>query len=475
MTDLPSARPAGALPGTTGELQFESRFESGNLLAAARVGEEEYDLVLHPDYRCPRQTQWFYFRVHGAKKDVPYTFHILNFFKRTSLYNKGMRPLMYSERSERRGEGAWRRAGKNIFYHKNLETPRFMTLTFTLKFPLDDDTCYIAMSYPYTLTDVQQHLESIVANPISRENLHRFNLAVTLAGNECEGLVIPARDHEPIMALLEGVSNTSARERAKKRAEATELLKASDVFHKRIIVLTGRVHPGETGASYVMEGILDLLTSRNDPVAIELRRRYTFVVIPMLNPDGVVVGNTRCGLDGNDHNRCYSNPLDGFQSVLHRLKDLVRRLQSESEVALYCDFHGHSRRFGAFMYGCNTVPDGAITRAQEENEKSSRIFVQEMARESGDFDINSCYFAVQPGKESTGRVVMWKEVGISQAFTFEVSFCGAHGRHFTQKNLCEQGVSFCQSLLSWSRQVYREKTSEHPLPHIDYFLIWTGL
>ena len=41
--------------------------------------------------------------------------------------------------------------------------------------------------------------------------------------------------------------------------------------------------------------------------------------------------------------------------------------------------------------------------------KSER-FVEEMSRQSGNFDLPSCCFAVQPGKESTGRVVMYKEV-----------------------------------------------------------------
>ena len=114
-------------------------------------------------------------------------------------------PLLYSERSERRGEGAWRRAGTNIFYHKNTECQKYMTLTFTMEFPLDDDTCYIAMSYPYTLTDLTSHLDSLNSET-GPAQCYRFCLATTLAGNECEGLVIPARDHGPIMALLEGLS-----------------------------------------------------------------------------------------------------------------------------------------------------------------------------------------------------------------------------------------------------------------------------
>lgn len=31
-------------------------------------------------------------------------------------------------------------------------------------------------------------------------------------------------------------------------------------------------------------------------------------VIPMINPDGVIVGNARCNMDGYDLNRQWKNP-----------------------------------------------------------------------------------------------------------------------------------------------------------------------
>lgn len=41
-------------------------------------------------------------------------------------------------------------------------------------------------------------------------------------------------------------------------------------------------------------------------------------VVPMLNPDGVVVGNYRCSLAGRDLNRNYRTLLrDSFPSVWH--------------------------------------------------------------------------------------------------------------------------------------------------------------
>jgi len=37
--------------------------------------------------------------------------------------------------------------------------------------------------------------------------------------------------------------------------------------------------------------------------ALALREKYVFKIIPMLNPDGVIVGNYRSSLGGYDLNR----------------------------------------------------------------------------------------------------------------------------------------------------------------------------
>ena len=54
-------------------------------------------------------------------------------------------------------------------------------------------------------------------------------------------------------------------------------------------MITARVHPGESNASWVMKGTLEFLVS-NDPVARLLRENFIFKIIPMLNPDGVING-----------------------------------------------------------------------------------------------------------------------------------------------------------------------------------------
>ena len=93
-------------------LQFESRFECGNLHKAVRTNEFAYELELRPDLYS-QQTQWFLFRVENAQPGRCYRFTIVNLYKKSSLYNQGMKPLIYTDRA------GWKREGSDIVYYKN--------------------------------------------------------------------------------------------------------------------------------------------------------------------------------------------------------------------------------------------------------------------------------------------------------------------------------------------------------------------
>ena len=64
------------------------------------------------------------------------------------------------------------------------------------------------------------------------------------------------------------------------------------------------VHAGESNSSYVMHGLIKFLVS-SDPIATMLKDKFIFKIIPMINPDGVIVGNNRCSILGRDMNRSY--------------------------------------------------------------------------------------------------------------------------------------------------------------------------
>lgn len=76
-------------------LVFESRFESGNLRRAIQVYENEYDLILKPDFNTRGHTQWYYFSVSNTRHGRAYKFNIINLVKNDSLYNWGMRPCIF--------------------------------------------------------------------------------------------------------------------------------------------------------------------------------------------------------------------------------------------------------------------------------------------------------------------------------------------------------------------------------------------
>lgn len=94
----------------------------------------------------------------------------------------------------------------------------------------------------------------------------RNTLCRTLAGNKCEYLTITSRENK-----VDDDTNK---------------------INKRGVVISARVHPGESVGSWMMKGVIDFLTS--DCIEAEaLRKLFIFKVIPMLNPDGVINGNYR--------------------------------------------------------------------------------------------------------------------------------------------------------------------------------------
>ena len=105
--------------GSDSSLRFESRFESGNLFLAQKVSASEYNLLMQNDVNTCGHTQWFYFRVTNAVAGQCVKFNLLNFAKKESMFNHGMKIAVHSSRLyENEGVG-WHRAGEKIRYFKS--------------------------------------------------------------------------------------------------------------------------------------------------------------------------------------------------------------------------------------------------------------------------------------------------------------------------------------------------------------------
>nr|XP_022332446.1 uncharacterized protein LOC111129975 isoform X16 [Crassostrea virginica] len=427
----PQPVPEGCCPN----LVFESRFESGNLRQARRVGQCEYELVLKTDLYTNRHTQWYYFRVQNAVPGVVYKFRIVNLLKKDSLYNYGMRPLLYSENDAKNKSQGWIRAGHHISYSRNimhLHCPLLMRgipyyeLEWQMEFPNAEDTYYLAHCYPYTFTDLKEDLDAMLNSPERRQWIKREVLCETRAGNSC--FLVTCTNFD-----------TSREEQIK----------------KKVVVVTARVHPGESQASWMMKGLLDYITS-SDHTAHELRNRFIFKVVPMLNPDGVIVGNYRCSLAARDLNRNYRHPRKESFPTVWFTKSMMEKILERHDILLYCDLHGHSRKHNVFMYGNNTSEveaDDGVGAAQAYLRE--RLFPWLMSQRSPDkFSFPSCKFQIKRCKESTGRVVMWRQMRVLNSFTLEATFSGTilnrkELRHFNIGDFMEMGRVLSQVVLDY--------------------------
>jgi len=87
----------------------------------------------------------------------------------------------------------------------------------------------------------------------------------------------------------------------------------------------------------------------------------------MINTDGVIIGNYRTSMSGNDLNRRYVRPDFRIHPVVAGIKQLASDLvigrdsdeakkQNEpvtanEDILCFVDMHGHSRKKNVFVYG----------------------------------------------------------------------------------------------------------------------------
>ncbi|KAL1463737.1 hypothetical protein WDU94_015463 [Cyamophila willieti] len=234
----------------------------------------------------------------------------------------------------------------------------------------------------------------------------------------------------------------------------------SDIFYyrnnyvrKRHELYKARVHPGESNASWLMDGIIRFLTE-NTPSAAKLRKTYVIKIVPMLNVEGVVNGCHRCCLSNEDLNRKWKSPHPVLHPEIFHTKGMIAFCADvlKRPPYLYCDFHGHSAKKNIFLYGCSgqesyLSKDKDLIQNDSEFSTLSRLLEQY----SLIFDQESSNCKIQRNKESTARITMWREFGVTRSYTMESTYCGFDTGRFkgTQINinhLMDMGASVCTAL-----------------------------
>ncbi|KHN80416.1 Cytosolic carboxypeptidase 1 [Toxocara canis] len=440
-------------------LLFESRFESGNLRRVTQVGSRHYELILSPDINQSRaHYQWFYFEVSNNEANVPYTFEVVNCIKSTSMFSKGMQPVLFSVTEASRGRPGWVRAGSSVCYYRNLyantstatrnnsnkkngisrkkkgsssSTRSFFSIRFTITFQHAADICYIAYHFPYTYSFLQASLEYMTGRLSKADSAYMRvdKLCDTLAGNAVPLITITA---------------TGSRE---------------EVDRREVVVLSARVHPGESNASWMMHGVIEFLLG-SSANATELRDNFVFKLIPMLNPDGVINGSHRCSLAGVDLNRVWDRPSPLLHPSVFHAKGVIQYVVDvlKKKPFVFVDFHGHSRRCNVFVFGNNPEESWRISDRSLEHDSQFMLLPELLDQSSRLFSLGECRFSITKAKEPSARVVIWRQFDIRRVYTMEATYCGFDvgpyaGNHVGISELKEMGRDLCMVLLPLKSRV----------------------
>ena len=279
--------------------------------------------------------------------------------------------------------------------------------TFTFEALSSDSEHYFAYSTPYPYCDIMRNMALFEKMCPYDSVFHREVLTRSIDGREVELVTISNKSNFLYERedKIEGLFPSST-PRAYKSL-------------KPVIFISSRVHPGETPASFMLDGIL-LAILGNDSRGAALRSNFVFKVIPVLNPDGVYRGNFRVDQNGVNLNRCYLNPSLFDHPSIYGAKHYFLSLK---HVRYYFDLHAHNSKRSCFLFGNFLGFD-----RQPENQ----IYAKLVELNTQYFEFNECDFSERSmsakdpkdhhSKEGSGRVALFHSTGIIHTYTVECSY-----------------------------------------------------
>lgn len=146
--------------------------------------------------------------------------------------------------------------GKDWKHFPETSVKQINSTTIEVTLSGEQSSLWIARTFPYTTKDYKKYRDSIATNP---------NVGISSLGNS------PLKN-SPIELLTITSNNQNP--------------------NKKTIWIHARTHAAEVGSSYVLEGLINTILSESS-LGNSLRQNYVFKIVPMHNPDGIILGNYR--------------------------------------------------------------------------------------------------------------------------------------------------------------------------------------
>lgn len=249
-------------PGTW----FSFDFESGSIGRIQQLGFNEWAFELKDDNNNPELPSswrsWWYFKIN----DAPLLSTLILRIRNSGWAYYYVPVYSYDQRT-------WYRFREDEVTQSDgcADWEQDCELIITTRFTQSD--VHIARFYPYTHTDLSNYISSLSSNPyVERTTLGR----------------------SPVFG------------------KDIDLIKIADPAHagneQMVVWLHARSHPAETGSSFLLEGLIGQALE-DLAYGEETARKLVYYIVPMHNPDGVIVGNYRSTPDSvNLESTWFYNP-----------------------------------------------------------------------------------------------------------------------------------------------------------------------
>ncbi len=207
---------------------------------------------------------------------------------------------------------------------------------------------------------------------------------------------------------------------------------------EEIILLTARHHACESTGSYVLEGVLERLISKNIP-------DFKVICIPFVDFDGVTDGDQGKGRAPYDHNRDY----DIDKAAIYPETQAIREI-AESKITYAFDFHS-PWHMGGRNDKCFIVEKSHLIK--DNAEAFSCLLEREIS------DDSFCYKAennlspdTEWNKSNTPCFATYMiNKGAKMAFSLETAYFGEEGNAFSEKAGIALGRCFAETLMKFAK------------------------
>ncbi len=277
-------------------MKISKNFDSGNIKVLKAKESKDIQLEIEVD-NGSHFYQWFHYRLTGARGKAC-TMKIMNAGK--AAYPGGFRDYGVCVSYDRE-------------YWFRVPT-KFDGKVLTINHTPEYDSVYYAYFAPYSM----ERVHDLVAAVGQSERVRTEVLGETLDGQDLDLLTI---------------GNPGAKPRLK-------------------FWVTARQHPGETMASWWMEGFLSRLVDEDDPVCRRLLNDVRFHVLPNINPDGSRRGHLRTNAIGMNLNREWDKSSMEKSPEVH----LCLKAMRKKGMDFHLDVHGDEALPYNFLIGIEGIP-----------------------------------------------------------------------------------------------------------------------